>query len=109
MNAPTPPPPPAAPLSRSFRIAVATVLGFGLFMQGLLIVGVTMAERTIDRGVAPMQELLLIQRQAAQALQLVKQQDLLQRARCSAQTQDEACDVPLLLQNIAASAQRLLD
>lgn len=109
MNASQTPPPSAAPLSRSFRIAVATVLGFGLFMQGLLIVGVTMAERTIDRGVAPMQELLLIQRQAAQALQLVKQQDLLQRARCSAQTQDEACDVPLLLQNIAASAQRLLD
>ncbi len=109
MNAPQTPPPSAAPLSRPFRIAVATVLGFGLFMQLLLIVGVTMAERTIDRGVAPMQELLLIQRQAAHALQLVKQQDLLQRARCSAQVQDEVCEVPLLLQNIAASAQRLLD
>lgn len=85
------------------------MLGFGLFMQALLMVGVTMAERTIDRGVAPMQELLLIQRQAAQALQMVKQQDVLQSTRCSAQTQDEACEVPLLLQNIAASAQRLLD
>ena len=102
-------PPSTAPLSRPFRIAVATVLGFGLFMQVLLIVGVTMAERTIDRGVAPMQELLLIRRQTAQALQLVKQQDLLQRARCSVQAQDEVCEVPLLLQNIAASAQRLLD
>ncbi|WP_310568380.1 sensor histidine kinase [Hydrogenophaga sp.] len=109
MNAPPPPARSTAPLSRPFRIAVATVLGFGLFMQALLIVGVTMAERTIDRGVAPMQELLLIQRQAAQALQMVRQQDVSQRARCSAQAQDEACEVPLLLQNIAASAQRLLD
>ncbi|MGI9216948.1 MAG: sensor histidine kinase [Hydrogenophaga sp.] len=111
MNAPQPPSPPkpTAPLSRPFRIAVATVLGFGLFMQVLLIVGVSMAERTIDRGVAPMQELLLIQRQAAQALQLVKQQDPSQRARCGAQAQDDVCEVPLLLQNIAASAQRLLD
>ncbi len=109
MNAPPPPTPSTAPLSRPFRVAVATVLGFGLFMQALLMVGVTMAERTIDRGVAPMQELLLIQRQAAQALQMVKQQDVLQHTRCSTQTQDEACEVPLLLQNIAASAQRLLD
>ncbi len=109
MNAPQPAGPSATPISRPFRIAVVTVLGFGLFMQVLLIVGVTMAQRTIDRGVAPMQELLQIQRQAAQALQLVKQQDHLQRAHCNAQAQDEACEVPLLLQNIAASAQRLLD
>lgn len=99
----------ALPLTRPFRIAVATVLVFGLFMQLLLILGVTMADRTLDRGVAPMQELLLIQRQASQALQVVKRQDQLQQARCNDQAQDEVCELPLLLQNIAASAQRLLD
>lgn len=104
----TPPLAHAAPLTRPFRVAVLTVLGFGLFMQALLIVGVHLANRTIDSGVAPLHELLLIQRQASQALQLVKRQD--QRpADCEAQTQDEACELPLLLQNIAASAQRLLE
>ncbi len=97
------------PLNRPFRIAVLTVLAFGLFMQALLIVGVTMADRTLDRGVAPMQELLHIQRQASQALQLVKRQDLLLQARCSQQVQDEACELPQLLQNIVAATQRLLD
>jgi signal transduction histidine kinase len=87
---------------------VLTVLGFGLFMQVLLILGVSMAERTIDRGVAPMQELLLIQRQAAHALQLVKRQDQ-QATACSAGSPDNGCEVPLLLQNIAAASQRLLD
>lgn len=95
------------PLSHPFRIAVLAVLGFGLFMQALLILSVSMAERTIDRGVAPMQELRLIQRQAANALQIVKRQDLKQIG-CRADAQDEGCDVLLLLHNIAA-AQRLLD
>jgi len=101
-------PNPSLPLSRPFRIAVGTVLMFGLFVQVLLILGVYMADRTLVRGVAPMQELLHIQRQASQALQLVKRQDQI-HAQCTDQTQDEVCEIPLLLQNVAASAQRLLD
>ena len=97
------------PLTRPFRVAVATVLAFGLFMQVLLILGVTMAERTIDRGVAPMQELLLIQRQATQALQVVKRQDQFNQTGCSEQTQDDSCEIPQLLQNMVSSSQRLLD
>lgn len=97
------------PLTRPFRIAVATVIVFGLFMQALLILGVSQAERTLDRGVAPMQELLLIQRQASQALQAVKQLDQQHRARCSPQAPDDICELPLLLQNMAAAAQRLID
>lgn len=106
---PAAPSPARPPLSRPFRIAVATVLAFGLFMQALLIVGVYLAERTLDRGVAPMQELLQIQRQSATALQLVKRQDVLRQARCGHDAQDEICELPLLLQNIGASTQRLLD
>lgn len=106
----TPDPSPAlAPLSRSFRVAIATVVLFGLFMQGLLILGVSQAERTLDRGVAPMQELMLIQRQASQALQAVKQLDQQRRASCSPQAPDDICELPLLLQNMAAAAQRLID
>lgn len=103
-------PSPARPLlNRPFRIAVATVLAFGLFMQALLIVGVYLAERTLDRGVAPMQELLQIQRQSAAALQLAKRQDVQRLTRCGHDAQDEICELPLLLQNIDTSVQRLLD
>lgn len=99
----------ALPLNRPFRIAVATVLFFGIFMQVLLILGIHMAERTLDRGVAPMQELLLIQRQASKALQMVKQQGPIPPVHCNDQVQDDVCEIPLLLQNMAASAQRLID
>lgn len=106
---PTPPATPPQPLSRPFRIAVLAVLGFGLFMQMLLLVGVSMAERTIDRGVAPLQELLMIQRQASHALLLVKRDDALQQTACHAGSPNDACELPLLLQNLAAATERLLD
>lgn len=106
---PTPPTTPSQPLSRPFRIAVLAVLGFGLFMQVLLIVGVSMAERTLDRGVAPLQELLMIQRQASHALLLVKRDGALQQAACDAGSPNEACELPVLLQNLATATERLLD
>lgn len=99
----------ATQLARPMRASIATVLLFGLFMQVLLMLGISMAERTLDRGVAPMQELLLIQRHASTALQLVKQQDRLRQADCSLIGQDDLCEVPLLLRNIGASVRRLLD
>jgi len=105
----TPQATPPQPLSRPFRIAVLAVLGFGLFMQVLLIVGVSMAERTIDRGVAPLQELLMIQRQASHALLLVKREDALQQSACQAGSPDENCELPVLLQNLAAATERLID
>lgn len=98
-----------APLNRPFIAAVATVLAFGVFMQLLLIMGIRTAEQTLDRGVAPMQELLLIQRQAAQALQSVKQQDNGVTIGCGRQTDQPLCETPLLLDNVAMSAQRLID
>lgn len=103
--------PPARPtlLSRPFRVAVATVLAFGVFMQALLIFGVYLAERTLDRGVAPMQELLQIQRQGAMALQMVKQKDPSRAARCGSDAPDDICELPTLLRNIGTGAQRLLD
>lgn len=96
-------------LSGAFRVAVATMLAFGLFMQVLLIVGVYLAERTLDRGVAPMQEMLQIQRQGALALQLLKRPDARREAICTLEEQDDICGLPLLLRNIDAAAQRLLD
>lgn len=108
MSVPSQPASSPQPLNRPFRIAVATVLAFGLFMQALLIVGVSLAERTLDRGVAPMQELLQVQRQTAMALLLVKQQDGQLPARCGHEAQDDICELPLLLQNIGGSVERML-
>ena len=108
MSPASPPSSSPPPLSLPFRIAVVTVLAFGLFMQALLIVGVYLAERTLDRGVAPMQELLQVQRQNAMALQLVKQQDGQPPVQCGHEAQDDICELPLLLQNIGGSVERLL-
>ncbi|MBQ0918990.1 PAS domain-containing protein [Hydrogenophaga aromaticivorans] len=108
-NPPSPGHTPPVLLTKPLRISIATILAFGLFMQILLILGVSMADRTLDRGVAPMQELLLIQRQTSQALLLVKRQDQLTQLPCNDQGQNELCEVPLLLKNVVASTQRLLN
>lgn len=109
MTANTRPSAVGSPLSRPFWIAVGTVLFFGLAMQALLIGGVVLAERTLDRGVAPMQELLMMQRQAHRALQAVKQFDRQRQANCTPDGIDDICELSLLLRNIEASARRLLE
>lgn len=94
---------------RFFKFALATVLVFGLVMELFLVFGGRMANHTLDRGVVPMQELLHIQRQISQALHVVENHENQPLTQCNEQLQGEICELPLLLQNTIASAQRLLD
>lgn len=91
------------------RHALIAVLLFGLSVQMLLVLGARTADRTMADALAPMQELLIMRRQAAQALQLSKLLD--QRpAGCDREdVVDDVCELPLLLSNVRASARRLID
>lgn len=91
------------------RHALIAVLLFGLSVQMLLVLGARTADRTMADALAPMQELLIMRRQTAQALQLSKLLD--QRvAGCDQEDlADDLCELPLLLSNVRASARRLID
>lgn len=108
MNTPTPPVSRSA-LSRPFRTAVVAVMVFGVAMQVLQVISVSLSERVLDSGVAPLQELLLLQRQTAKALQTVRHFDRKQAVQSTPENTEEICELPLLLQNMEASALRLLE
>lgn len=94
--------------TRYCMFAVTIVLAFGLVMEMFIVAGVKMENHTMERGVAPMQELLQIQRKISQALHIVENHDQQLLTQCNVQLQDGICELPLLLQNTIASAQRLL-
>lgn len=93
---------------RSFHIAVASVLVFGVAMQLFLLFGVSVGNNTLDRGVVPMQELLHIQRQISRATHVIEQHDRQAGIGCNEQTHTGICELPLLLENTIAAAQRLV-
>lgn len=96
-------------LARPFRTAVFMVLAFGGVMLLMLVMAVTSSQRVLDSGVAPMQELVMMERLTSQALERAKQQLPTGHNDCHTDNQAEICEVPHLMRSVAGAAQRLLD
>ncbi len=93
-----------------FRLAVLSLLVFGVAMVVIQVARANLSDRAISQGIAPQKELSLIQRHASRALLLAAQADEQQvSGSCQQVGPPTVCEFVQLLGNIEAAASRLLD
>lgn len=94
-------------LGKPVTLSIVAVIIFGLVVQLLLVLEANMTRRLFSDGLSPMQELLVIRRQVETATQIVKASHQHAPLGCEQQESD-LCQVPQMLRNVEASAQRLM-
>lgn len=106
-------PPAGASLNRlalwPFRLAVLSLLVFGVVMIVIQVARAELADRSLRAGVAPLKELAHVQRHASRSLLLARHADPRIQGSCLQADPPAQCEVVQLLRNIEAASARLLN